>query len=87
MSEPLPVTLYRRDGCGLCDRAEAELARIARRLPIRVVPVDIAADAVLEARYFLEIPVVEAAGRVVARAPIAAPALEAALRELLSPGR
>lgn len=85
MSEPLIVTLYRRDGCGLCDRAQSELARIARRLPIRVVPVDIAADPALEARYFLEIPVIEAAGRIIARAPIAAPALEAALRELTSP--
>ena len=85
MPRPLAVTLYRAKGCGLCDRAEALLARLARELPIAVSAVDIASDPALEARYFLEIPVIEAGGRIIARAPIAEAALRAELETLLSP--
>ncbi|GIW14764.1 MAG: glutaredoxin family protein [Dehalococcoidia bacterium] len=84
----LAVTLYRAPGCGLCDRAEAILARLARELPIAVTAVDISSDPALEARYFLEIPVIEADGRIIARAPIAEAALRAELEALLeSPAR
>jgi len=85
MHGTLAVTLYRAPGCGLCDRAEAILARLARALPIAVSAVDISGDPALEARYFLEIPVIEVGGRVVARAPIAEAALRAELEALLEP--
>jgi len=82
VAAPLEVTLYRKPGCGLCDEAEAILARISRRLPLTVDCVDIDSDAALQARYFLEIPVVAARGQEVARAPITERTLEARLREL-----
>ena len=81
---PQTLRLYEREGCGLCRDARALLDRLARRLPIAVEPVDIAADPELEARHFLEIPVIEAAGRIIARAPISAAALAAELEALLS---
>ena len=58
MAALLEVTLYGKAGCGLCDEAAAMLARIGRKLPLRVKTVDIDADPDLQARYFLEIPVV-----------------------------
>jgi len=84
MPGPLAVTLYRAQGCGLCARAEAILARLARELPIAVTAVDISSDPALEARYFLEIPVIEAGGCIIARAPIAEVALRAELEALLA---
>jgi glutaredoxin len=80
MPAPLPVTLYRRDDCGLCDEAEAMLARIARRRPLAVTLVDIESDDGLLRRYMLEIPVVAIGGREIARAPLYERALEDALR-------
>lgn len=79
---PIEVTLYRKPGCGLCDQAEAMLARIGQRLPIAVSLVDIDSDPVLQARYFLEIPVVAVGGAEVARAPIREGALEDRLTAL-----
>ncbi|WP_322817334.1 glutaredoxin family protein [Tepidiforma sp.] len=86
MADPLRVTLYRTRDCGLCDGAEAVLVRLARRLPIVVDAVDIATDHDLEARYFLEVPVVAVGGRVIAKAPIVEGALAAHLEELLAGG-
>lgn len=83
----LRVTLYRGRACGLCDRAEVLLARIGRRLPLAVEAVDIASDPELEAKYFLEIPVIEAEGRVIAQGRIAEPALAAELEALLAERR
>jgi hypothetical protein len=80
------VTLYRKEGCGLCDQAEHMLARIARRLPLTLIRVDIDSDPQLQRRYFLEIPVVEVAGSVIAQAPINERGLEAELRERSSRG-
>ena len=76
----LEVTLYRKPGCGLCDEAAAALDRIARRVPLSVTLVDIDQDPDIQARYFLEIPVVLVNGEEVARAPIGERALEDALR-------
>ena len=78
------VTLYRRDGCALCDEAERMLAPLAERLRFTLERVDIEADEALHRRYLVEIPVVALAGREVARAPLRAPALEDALREALA---
>ena len=84
MATPIEVTLYRKPGCGLCDHAEAALARIAKKVPLRVVLVDIDSDPALQARYFLEIPVVTVRGREVAKAPISERALERTLKTLSS---
>lgn len=78
----LDVTLYRKQGCGLCDQAEAMLARISKQTPLRVTAVDIDRDEDLQRRYFMEIPVVVVAGREVARAPISERALGDVLAEM-----
>lgn len=83
MPEPLAVTLYRKQGCGLCDQAEAALARISRRLPLTVTTVDIDSDEALQRRYFLEIPVITVAGEEIARAPISERTLRARLEDLV----
>lgn len=80
---PAAVTLYRRNGCGLCDEAERLLRRLGPALGFEVESVDIEADEALHCRYLLEIPVVAVAGREIARAPIHATALEDALRAAL----
>ena len=70
MPAPLEVTLYRKDGCGLCDQAETMLASIAKRIPLRVTSVNIDSDATLQARYFLEIPVIATGDEEIARADV-----------------
>ena len=81
MSAPGPVTLYTRAGCPLCDEARALLDTLAERLGFSIEAVDVDADLELRARYNYAVPVIAAAGEEVARAPIRAAALEAALRE------
>jgi len=80
---PLQVTLYGNANCGLCAQAEAMLKRISRRVALELSVIQIDADPELQERYLLEIPVVVANGREVARAPIYEPTLEDALRELV----
>lgn len=81
MSAPRPVTLYTRTNCPLCDEAHALLDTLAERLGFVIEAVDIDADHELRARYNYAVPVIAVGGEEVARAPIRAPALEAALRE------
>lgn len=78
----LQITLLRKQDCGLCDHAAAALSRISHKVPLTVEHVDIDEDEALQARYFLEIPVVLVDGIEVARAPIRERALEETLREL-----
>ncbi len=65
--EPPKVLLYRRDGCHLCEDAEANLRALALQLPFRLVLVDIAADPAIEERYLFDIPVVEVGGELICR--------------------
>jgi len=81
MSGPGPVTLYTRADCPLCDEARALIETLSERLGFAFEAVDIDADRELRARYNYAVPVVAVEGEEVARAPIRAPALEAALRE------
>ena len=81
MSGPAPVTLYTRADCPLCDEARALLDALAPDLGFTVEAVDIDADPDLRRRYDYAVPVIAAGGEEIARAPIRAAALEAALRE------
>lgn len=81
MSAAGPVTLYTRADCPLCDEARERLEALAEDLGFAIEAVDIDADPELRARYNYAVPVIAAAGEEVARAPIRAAALEAALRE------
>ena len=63
---PIPVVLYGRAGCHLCDEARAALETIAageRSLELREV--DIESDSRLHAAYLERIPVIEIEGEVV----------------------
>ena len=67
MNEPVPVVLYSRPGCHLCDEMKAVAQRVARSVPIILQEVDISADAELMQRYGTEIPVMVIGGRKVAK--------------------
>ncbi|HEY4668809.1 MAG TPA: glutaredoxin family protein [Tepidiformaceae bacterium] len=77
------VTLYRREGCPLCDHAMAMLEPLARRMAFAIEPVDIESDDALHRRYVYEIPVVAVGGADVIGWPFTPESLEAALRGVL----
>ena len=54
----LPVTLYERAGCQLCEEAHRSLRRIGLDRALEITRADIAADAALERRYLVRIPVI-----------------------------
>ena len=57
------VHVYTAAGCHLCEPAKVTVQAVCARLDVPLVEVDITGDAVLEARYRAELPVVEIAGR------------------------
>ncbi len=69
------VTLYVRDGCHLCEDAEALLRRLGRE----PVLVDVDSDPALQARFGAEVPVLAVNGRVVLSGVIGEGAVRAAL--------
>jgi Glutaredoxin-like domain (DUF836) len=73
------LTLYRKPDCHLCEDAETELRRLARRYPHQLETVDITQDAQLLERYGERIPVLVVHGREYS-APLSAAVLERALR-------
>ena len=56
------VTLYRAEGCHLCERARETIGVLREELGFRLREVDITGDAELEARYREWLPVVEIDG-------------------------
>ena len=60
----MPLLLYTRPGCPLCDEMKAELARARVREPFVLVEVNIESDPELLRRHARSIPVLEIAGRV-----------------------
>lgn len=73
------VTLYTGPGCTLCAHARQLLEEFAPRFGFAVHEIDIHSDDDLLRRYVFEIPVVQAGGAVIAKAPIRRGALEDAL--------
>lgn len=74
------VTLYRRDGCPLCDEAMAMLRPLSRRMGFEIDEIDIEGEDALHRRYVYEIPVVAVEGEDVIGWPFTPKALAAALR-------
>ena len=70
------VFLYSRPGCHLCDDAAELLERLAQRIPLAVVEVNILSDIDLYELYNHSIPVVALAGGPTLAAPIRADELE-----------
>ena len=67
----LSVILYTRPGCHLCDEMKDVIRRVAQHVPLALEEIDISADAELEARYRVEIPVLMIDGKKVAKYRIA----------------
>jgi glutaredoxin len=63
----IALTVYSRPGCHLCEEMKATIDRVARHVPLTMHVVDISADADLEARYGLEIPVLVVNGKKAAK--------------------
>jgi hypothetical protein len=80
------LRLYSRPGCHLCEDMKAVVMRaaLAAGVAVTIEDVDVSRDPSLEARYGLEIPVLELDGRKVAKYRISE---EAAVRMLTAPER
>lgn len=72
------LTLYTKDGCGLCEEVKRELAALAAAYPHRLIEVDITTDPALFKQYHITIPVVQI-GDVALEAPITRQELVTAL--------
>jgi glutaredoxin len=70
------VVVYGAPDCCLCDDAKAVLRPAAERLGFALREVDISTDPELEARYRVDIPVVEVDGRRAFRYRVSEAALE-----------
>ena len=64
--EPVPLTLYSKPDCHLCDVLKEELARVDLGRPVALEVVDITGDAKLVELYGQRIPVLAAAGKPIA---------------------
>jgi glutaredoxin len=57
------VTLFRAEGCHLCERARDQLRALQGEMGFELAEVDVGGDPELEARYREWLPVVEIDGR------------------------
>lgn len=57
MADKVPVVLYTKEGCGLCDKMKQEMRRAGVEELYTLEEVDIEKDAELFSRYRYEIPV------------------------------
>jgi glutaredoxin len=57
------VTVYTRADCGLCEKAEADVARICADVGAGWTTVDVDSDPELRAEYGDRVPVIEVDGR------------------------
>ena len=80
----LPVILYTRRDCCLCDDAAAMLDDLASELHFAVTTIDIDTDEAFLARYNDVVPVIVVGETIVAAAPADRDALRAALVEALA---
>lgn len=74
------LILYSRAECCLCDDMKAIIARVARKIPLDLIEVDIDSSADLRARYGTEIPVLFIDGRKAFKYRLSASELEKSLR-------
>ena len=76
----IPITLYTKDPCPLCDDVKDLLVTLADTYPHTLTEVDITRDQELNARYRFEIPVLQI-GESMLKAPIGLTDLTKFLRE------
>lgn len=60
---PIPVVLYTREGCGLCDEMKAVVLGAGASDAFELREVDVDGDPALAARHGASVPVLEIAGR------------------------
>ncbi len=75
----MKVTVFTKDGCGLCRDAEEMVLRLQKKIRFEVDFVDIDTDPVVYDRYRDRVPVVAVDGKEVAAAPLDEPRLKAIL--------
>lgn len=63
----MKLTLYSKPGCHLCEVMKGVIQRVASRVPIELDEVDILGDPDLNARYGLDVPVLTAGDRTLAK--------------------
>ena len=80
--DPIPVILFSRPGCHLCEDARVLLQRIAAPGEVIIEEVDITTDPALVRAYDLLIPVIR-----MAETELSAPIREADLRRALTAAR
>ena len=73
------VTLFTKDGCGLCDEVKVSLTNLHASYPHQLNEVDITQDKTLFSQYHYTIPVVQI-GSLELAAPITAVQLQHALQ-------
>lgn len=61
------LTIYSRPGCHLCDEMKDVVRRVSASVPLALDEVDISGDSELERLYGVEIPVLMADGKKVAK--------------------
>ena len=71
------LTLYTKEGCGLCEEVKEQLATLAAAYPHKLIEVDITADPALFQQYRIIIPVL-LVGDIELEAPITREELVAA---------
>ena len=73
------VVVYTRQGCGLCEAAERQVAAESRGADVELVDVD--TDPELQRRYHVRVPVVAVDGVEVAEVQVAPGTVRAAVRD------
>jgi hypothetical protein len=73
---PVPLVLYSRPGCHLCEVMKAEIARARLSRPYRLEERSIDDDEELRERWKHSIPVLEIGGRIAFKGRLDAPELE-----------
>lgn len=76
----IPVTIYSRPGCHLCDEMKAVVRQVASSIPLTIEEIDISTNPEIEQLYGLEIPVLFVAGKKVAKYRVS----EGELRRILA---
>ena len=76
----IPVIIYSRPGCHLCDDMKAVVQHVAESIPLTIEEIDISGHPDLEQLYGLEIPVLFVAGKKVAKYRVS----EGDLRKILA---
>ncbi len=79
---PVPLVLYTRPDCPLCDEMKAELRRAPSASRLELTEVDVESDPELERRHGRSIPVLEIAGRVAFKGRLTAEDFERKLARL-----